>query len=250
MPSQEVMKFLIDGLSSICVKDVLRFIHQLLLNLQRDRAVHCDPSNDIMGGLDGIVVANHLGAHVEDWSENLTGEFFLETFSDITLGLAPHVCDDDDGLQCRFTTELTEHPEVLSGDSGGPSVGDALDVDDAGKLGPPLISVRKLNPEGWEQKAMWTYVVFKKAAIIFKTSVSLFNVSSKPGVSMRITLCPSRVNSSASWMSVVQDFRLFPTRRFEPLARLTNWRQPGEFSVITIGNPPRLQMFSHFQSPQ
>lgn len=69
---------------------------------------------------------------------------------------------------------------------------------------------------------MYAYAVAKKAAIIFKTSVSLFEVSSNPGVSMRSTLRPSRVNISESWTSAVHDSKFTPTRRFEPLARLTN----------------------------
>ena len=87
--------------------------------------------------------------------------------------------------------------------------------------------------EEW-QKPMWIYVVAKKAAIIRKISVSLFEVSSNPGVSMRTTLFPSRVNPSESWASAVHDSRPIPTRRFEPLARLINWRQPGELLAAVI----------------
>lgn len=80
--------------------------------------------------------------------------------------------------------------------------------------------------------SMCTYDVAKKAAIIFRISVSLFEVSSNPGVSMRITLLPSRVNSSASWTSAVHDTKLSPIRRFERLARFINWRQAGELPVV------------------
>lgn len=66
------------------------------------------------------------------------------------------------------------------------------------------------------------YVVAKKAAIIFKISVSLFDVSSNPGVSMRTTFLPSRENSSASWTSAVHDSKFIPIRKFERLARLIN----------------------------
>ena len=67
-----------------------------------------------------------------------------------------------------------------------------------------------------------TYVVAKKAAIIFKLVVSL-----NPGVSMRVTAFPLRMNSFASLTSVVHDSNPVATRRSEPLARLINWRQPG-----------------------
>ena len=79
---------------------------------------------------------------------------------------------------------------------------------------------------------MYTYEVAKKAAIICKISVSLFEVSSKPGVSIRATVLPSRMNSSESLTSAVQDPRPIPTRKVEPLARLMNWRQLSEFLVV------------------
>ena len=64
---------------------------------------------------------------------------------------------------------------------------------------------------------MCAYAVAKKAAIIFKMSVSFFEtVSSKSGVSIKISLLPSRVNPFASWTeSAVQDFKFIPIRRFE-----------------------------------
>ena len=63
---------------------------------------------------------------------------------------------------------------------------------------------------------MCAYAVAKKAAIIFKMSASFFEVSSNSGVSMRISLLPSRVNSFASWIeTAVQDFKFIPIRRFE-----------------------------------
>ena len=76
------------------------------------------------------------------------------------------------------------------------------------------------------------YTAARWNAISFKVSVALFVVSSNPGVSTRVTVLPSRVNSSATWTSAVHDINPIPVRRFEPLARLINWRQPGEFPVI------------------
>ena len=69
---------------------------------------------------------------------------------------------------------------------------------------------------------MGPYVAARKAAMIFKISVSLFEVSSNPGVSMRVTTLPSRVNLPASWTSAVHDSNPVPTRKFDPLARLIN----------------------------
>jgi hypothetical protein len=66
-------------------------------------------------------------------------------------------------------------------------------------------------------------VVAKKVAMFFKIAVSLFVVSSNPGVSMNTTRLPSRVNSFASWTSGVHDSKPIPTLKFELLARLMNY---------------------------
>ena len=92
---------------------------------------------------------------------------------------------------------------------------------------------------------MCAYAVAKKAAIIFRISVSLFEVSSKPGVSMRITLLPSRMNSSASWTSAVHDSKFIPIRRFERLARLMNWGgRRVSFLVIIEGSSSTHRCFT------
>ena len=83
-----------------------------------------------------------------------------------------------------------------------------------------------------------THVVEKNAAIIFKISVSLFEVSSNPGVSTRMIVLSSRVNSSATLTSAVHDSKHIPTRRLEPLARLINWWEPGKFLVIVTNRRP------------
>ena len=75
-------------------------------------------------------------------------------------------------------------------------------------------------------------MVAKKAAIIFGISVSSFEASSNPGVSMRITSLSSRVNPSVGWTSAVRDSKFVPVGSSKPLARLMNWRQQDEFPVI------------------
>ena len=89
---------------------------------------------------------------------------------------------------------------------------------------------------GKRRTLRYTYVVARKVAIMFKTSVSLIEVSSNPGVSMRDMILPSRANLSANWTSAVHESKSPPIcRRSEPVARLMNWRQPGEFLVIISG---------------
>ena len=92
---------------------------------------------------------------------------------------------------------------------------------------------------------MCTHVVARKAAIILKISVSLFEVSSNPGVSMRMIFRPSRVNSSASWTSYVHDSNSFPTRRLEPLVRLINLGYQVSF-LSSFSNVRCLQMIFRF----
>ena len=65
-------------------------------------------------------------------------------------------------------------------------------------LEPLLYLVITVQMADWREISTWTYVVAKKAAIFLKISVSLFVVSSNPGVSMSVTCLPSRVNLSAS----------------------------------------------------
>ena len=76
-----------------------------------------------------------------------------------------------------------------------------------------------------------TYVVAKKTAIAFKISASLFRPWSNAGVSMRTT-GPS-----------VHEAMVLLTRRFEPLARLISWKQPGEFLIIVTGHTLLTEVF-------
>ena len=112
-----------------------------------------------------------------------------------------------------------------------------MHVDDPGKLRPFLIPVKRFSPENGETRMpVYAYEAAKNAAISFKISASLFDVSSNPGVSISIVLLPSTVNSSESWTSAVDDSKLIPIRRLEPLARLINWKQLVEFLVIITGH--------------
>ena len=72
--------------------------------------------------------------------------------------------------------------------------------------------------------SMCAYVVAKKRTIVSKISVSVVESSSNPGVSMRVTVLPSRMNSSDNWASVVHGSESVASGRSEPLARLINWR--------------------------
>ena len=94
-----------------------------------------------------------------------------------------------------------------------------------------------LRSSVWEvekrQTPMGTYLLDKKLAILFKISASLFDsrLSSNPGVSIRVTVRPSRGNSFESSTSIVAESKVVPTRSSEPLARLMNWSPQCEFGV-------------------
>ena len=107
-------------------------------------------------------------------------------------------------------------------------------------------SIRKIETR---RTVTCTYVVAKKAAIISKISESLFVVSLKPGVSMRITLLPSRVNLSASPTPAVHDSKPIPTRRLELLARLMNWRKLDEILFIIAKHTAHTVDFPHPVAP-
>ena len=79
---------------------------------------------------------------------------------------------------------------------------------------------------------MCSYLVVSKSAIVSTIFASSFGLSLNPGVSMSTTVLLSRVNSSESWTSVVHGPKPVASGRFEPLARLTNWRNSSQFPVI------------------
>ena len=53
--------------------------------------------------------------------------------------------------------------------------------------------------------------------------MSLLVVSSNPGVSIKVTTRPSRLNGCATWTMLVQDLSPLPMCKFDPLARLMNY---------------------------
>ena len=148
-------------------------------------------------------------------------EFLFTSFTDVLFASSPHICHKDDVLQRWDSAEPLEHFGVPYGHSSEPIIGNAVNVKGPGEFGPVLIPGRAVD--GRDPKLNnCTHVTAKDAAIPPKVSESLALVSSKPGVSMRDTHHPSRVNSFATWTSAVHDFRFFPTRSCEPLAILMN----------------------------
>ena len=66
------------------------------------------------------------------------------------------------------------------------------------RLGRDISFVRKIRPRFCEGLDLGlTYETSRKAAIILRTSVSLSEVSSNPGVSIKTTRRPSRSKASA-----------------------------------------------------
>ena len=92
---------------------------------------------------------NHLCLLVEGWFEQFTGELVLAIFADLWRDAVPHAGNEGDVPHCIATAKFAEHVKIPSGNSSRLSVGDAVDVDDPGKLGPFFISVR-FSPENVE----------------------------------------------------------------------------------------------------
>ena len=81
-----------------------------------------------------------------------------------------------------------------------------MDVYDASKPRSFSISVKRFSREG-RRTSIRAYVMAREAAIISKIPLASEG-SSNPGVSIRVTALPSRLNSSDSW--------ILATRRSEP----------------------------------
>ena len=92
------------------------------------------------------MVAGHLCAPFEGWFEKNAEQFVLGSCAVFGRDIAPHVGDDNDVLQRGFTAKVTEPLEILSGDSGEPIAGDAVDLDDTGKCS-ASISVKEFSLE-------------------------------------------------------------------------------------------------------
>ena len=67
-----------------------------------------------------------------------------------------------------------------------------------------------------------------------RISVSVWSVSSKPGVSMSVTLRPASSNDGEDRTSAVAESKPSPTGRFEPLTRLMNWTRGESPRTVTV----------------
>jgi len=194
-------------------------------------------------------MADHLGALVEGRFEEFTGEFILARLAFVGGSQFPHGSGKDNVLQRRVTAKFTEHPEIPSSGSAESIVGNAVDIDDPRELSAMLISV-EFSLGGREQRVpVYAYLVDKKLAILANISASLIDseLSSNPGVSIRVTILPPRGNSFESSTSLVAESKVVPTRRSEPLARLMNWRRQGVGLKCVLPDSHGLPVFCHFQ---
>ena len=90
---------------------------------------------------------DQLCALIEGRLEKITGEFLLASFIGALRALTPHIGDENDVPQRRFTAKFTEQAEVPSGDPRKSIVGDAVDIDDPGEDSPFPVSVDEFSPE-------------------------------------------------------------------------------------------------------
>lgn len=86
------------------------------------------------------------------------------------------------------------------------------------------MAVIQVVPRSDDRKS--TYVLDRYAAMDERMSVSLRDVSSNPGVSIKVTMRPLRRNGLDVRTSDVQLSRPRPTGKLDPLARLMNCWNP------------------------
>ena len=141
----QFLEFLVDRFSGCRLDDVLAFFHQLPLDLQCNRVVVHDLPKNIMSGFGSVVMSGQLRTLIEGWLEKFAGELLLASLVDVQRVRLPHICDENDVLQRRFTTELAEHVEVPTGDPTETVVGDPVDVDDPGEFRSLLVSDGKFS---------------------------------------------------------------------------------------------------------
>ena len=111
-----------------------------------------------------------------------------------------------------------------------------MKVEDTGKLGASFVSAYRgvIREKGTfffgGQGLSFTYEDSRKAAMILRISVSLFVVSSNPGVSIKRIGCPSSRKMRDMCTAAVQDLRPSLTSRLDPLARFMNCSYQGRVS--------------------
>jgi hypothetical protein len=122
-----------------------------------------------------------------------------------------------------------------------------VEVEDTGESDALFVSAygsvfreKDTTTEFWRPSLSLTYDVSRKSAMILRISVSLFVVSSNPGVSIKTTRCPSRWKAPAVCTASVQDCSPLLTARLDPLTRFTNCVNHGgargRDGVSTLGN--------------
>lgn len=81
----------------------------------------------------------------------------------------------------------------------------------------------------------------------FKTSVSVKDVSSNPGVSIKMICCRPIWKGNDVCTSLVQLSKPEPSRRLEPDARLMNWKGQVSGVVLTDNQPKDIPSSCHCQ---
>ena len=145
----------------------------------------------------GIVVTNELGTFVGGQLEKIGDELALTGLPNTPRNIVLHVCHDDDVPKHLFSAKLAEHPEVACRNLPYPWIRNVVDMYNSPES--------RTSPVRTKKGTKTKYFISRKATIVLRTPVSLWMVSSKPGVSMSTTFHPSTTNSSDSWTSVVHN---------------------------------------------
>ena len=123
-----LVELLVDGFARNGIDDVLALVDELALDLEGNRDVLHDGSNDVVRRLCSIIMAGNPGAFFQHWFEELSDKFLLANLPDTFRDLPPHIGYEDNILECLVSTELVEHLKVASRNASESVVRNAVDV--------------------------------------------------------------------------------------------------------------------------
>jgi hypothetical protein len=139
---------------------------------------------------------------VEGRLDEIGGELLLSSGADFRGYIAPHVRREHNIPQGLLATDTFQPPKAPGIGPSPALVRDPMEVDDPSKLHLPPIP--EMHVSCIQREVGMAYTISRNAEILLRTLASLVTVSLNPGVSTRITGCPSTRNCGETCISEVQ----------------------------------------------